>query len=68
MEDDLKHCAQCHGPLIEIDHYGERLIGCIDCNCWQSSKSAFIAELSLEDIQALRDGRRTPHLRRRDVR
>ena len=28
MEDDLKHCAQCHGPLIEIDHYGERLIGC----------------------------------------
>jgi hypothetical protein len=26
----MKHCAHCHGPLIEIDHYGERLVGCID--------------------------------------
>ena len=21
-------------PLIEINHYGERLIGCIECNVW----------------------------------
>jgi hypothetical protein len=37
------------------------------CNCWQSNKSAFIMDLSVGDIQALRDGRQTPHLRRRDV-
>jgi hypothetical protein len=28
----MKHCPNCHRPLIEIDHYGERLIGCIECN------------------------------------
>jgi hypothetical protein len=27
-------CPHCHRPLIEIDHYGERLVGCIDCNQW----------------------------------
>jgi hypothetical protein len=26
--------------------------GCIDCNSWRSSKSAFVVELSVEDIQA----------------
>ena len=40
--------------MIEIERYGERLIGCIDCNCWQGRKSAFIVDLSVEDIQALR--------------
>jgi hypothetical protein len=31
----LNHtCPHCHRPLIEIDHYGERLIGCIECNRW----------------------------------
>jgi len=28
------NCPDCHRPLIEIDHYGERLIGCIQCNRW----------------------------------
>jgi len=23
---------QCNQRLVEIDHYGERLIGCINCN------------------------------------
>jgi hypothetical protein len=27
-------CPECRRPLIEIDHYGERLIGCIECNRW----------------------------------
>jgi hypothetical protein len=46
-------------PMIEIDRYGERLIGCIECNCWWGGRSAFIQDLSVEDIQALRDGRQT---------
>ena len=25
-------CQRCKGTLIEIDHYGQRLIGCIECN------------------------------------
>jgi hypothetical protein len=24
-------CERCEQPLIEIDHYGERLIGCVEC-------------------------------------
>lgn len=51
---DLGNCDRCNAPLIEIDHYGERLSGCIECNCWQGSKRAFIAELSVEDFEALR--------------
>jgi hypothetical protein len=26
----MNHCPDCHNPLIEIDHYGERMIGCIE--------------------------------------
>ena len=44
-------CFQCIRPLIEIDHYGERLTGCLECNVWRGSKRAFIVELSVEDIQ-----------------
>ena len=56
MDDGLGICKQCNRPLIEIDHYGERLIGCIDCNrwSWEGSKRLFM-ELPEEDLQALRD-------------
>ena len=30
-------CKQCDAPLVEIDHYGERLTGCPKCNRWQAS-------------------------------
>ena len=30
----MSACPHCHHPLIEIDHSGERLIGCIECNRW----------------------------------
>ena len=48
-------CDQCNAPVIEIDHYGERLTGCIECNCWGGSKRAFVVELSVEDFKALRE-------------
>jgi len=28
---------QCDQPMIEIDHYGERLTGCPRCNRWRAS-------------------------------
>jgi hypothetical protein len=46
--------CDCGGELIEIDRYGELLTGCIECNRWRSSQSAFIVELSVEDFEALR--------------
>jgi hypothetical protein len=48
-------CASCKGPTIEIDHYGERLVGCIEYNkwSWPDSERLFI-ELSNDD-KALRE-------------
>ena len=47
-------CPHCQRPQIEIDHYGERLIGCVKCNRWgwPGSSNAFMA-LREEDLQAL---------------
>ena len=47
-------CPRCHGLLIEIDHYGDRLIGCIKCNrwVWPGSDKPFMA-LPEDDLQAL---------------
>ena len=52
-EESLMLC-DCGGELIEIDRYGELLTGCIECNRWRSSRSAFIVELCVEDFEALR--------------
>jgi hypothetical protein len=46
-------CHRCGSPLIQIDHYGDRLTGCLACNLWQGDKSAFIVELEVEDWEAL---------------
>jgi hypothetical protein len=48
-------CDQCQEPLIEIDRYGERLIGCVVCNRWGwPGDKNLIMELSDEDIAALK--------------
>ena len=46
-------CDRCGERLIDIDRYGERLIGCVECNLWSSSKTAFVVELSIEDFGVL---------------
>jgi hypothetical protein len=50
----MKNCPHCHRPLVEIDHYGERLIGCINCNrwTWPGSDKPFMA-LPEDDLEAL---------------
>jgi hypothetical protein len=53
---DSTHCSQCNGPLIEIDFYGERSVGCIECNRWTRDGWLFI-DLPEEDIEALRADR-----------
>jgi hypothetical protein len=54
--DDLGNCKRCKRPLIEIDHYGERLIGCINCNQWGGTgNEQLLMELPEEDIRALRE-------------
>jgi len=31
---DFGKCVTAAQALIEIDHYGERLVGCMECNRW----------------------------------
>jgi hypothetical protein len=54
----MKHCPHCHHPLIDIDYYGDRLIGCIDCNCWGRRGDATLPmQLREDDLEALRASR-----------
>ena len=41
-------------PLVEIDHYGERLIGCIECNQWTWRGSKRLIALPQDDLEALK--------------
>ena len=51
--DDLGNCSLCKRPLIEIDHYGERLIGCIECNRWGRRGDATLPmQLLKDDLEA----------------
>jgi hypothetical protein len=54
-----KRCPHCEELVMEIDHYGERLIGCINCNCWMAENQVLI-QLDEIDIGALR-GRVRPN-------
>jgi hypothetical protein len=58
-DDEIGMCERCNRQLIEIDHYGERLIGCIGCNrwSWKEGKRLFM-ELPEEDLQALKHSMR----------
>jgi len=51
----MRTCPHCHRPLIEIDYYGERLIGCVECNVWGRSGNATLPmQLPEHDLEALR--------------
>jgi hypothetical protein len=52
----------CHRPLIEIDYYGERLIGCIDCNRWGKPGDATLPiQLREDDLETIRASRDPAH-------
>ena len=43
-------------PLIEIDRYGQRWIGCVNCNRWgKPGDKRLVMELSEEDLAALEE-------------
>jgi hypothetical protein len=49
-------CDQCQQPLIEIDRYGGRWIGCVICNRWgKPGDKKLVMELSEEDLAALKN-------------
>jgi hypothetical protein len=56
-------CPHCQQPLMEIDRYGEVLIGCIDCNRWgHPGDEKLTLELLQDDLEALRARRKHPPL------
>jgi hypothetical protein len=50
----MSRCKRCNQPLVEIDNYGERLIGCIECNQWTWRGSKRLIELPEDDLMALK--------------
>jgi hypothetical protein len=55
MVESLGRCPRCNGPMIEIDRFGERLVGCVECNLWTWPTSENVSmALPEEDIEALR--------------
>jgi hypothetical protein len=56
MASELVRCPRCNGALSEIDRFGERLVGCIECNRWNWPDSAECVSLSLpqDDLSDLK--------------
>ena len=55
MNQNRELCSQCDLPLIELDAYGERLRGCVECNKWQSLGSGEWRHLANDDLIALKE-------------
>jgi hypothetical protein len=55
---DTQTCPSCKRPTVEIDHYGELLIGCIECNRWGCpGDKMLVMELLEADLERLRKAR-----------
>ena len=57
-----KACPSCGFPLIEVDRYGELLVGCVDCNRWgHPGDKKLSLEMQEDDLEALKERRRRRH-------
>jgi hypothetical protein len=52
-ESEKQHAAVCNHPKVEIDAWGQRLHGCIQCNQWMNADGEWL-RLPEVDIAALR--------------
>jgi len=52
-EDDSEEQHVCNHPRVEIDAWGQRLHGCIQCNQWMNLDGEWL-RLPEQDIAALR--------------
>ena len=49
------NCPYCQRPLVQLDYYGEVLVGCINCNRWgKPDDEHLVMELMEADLEALR--------------
>jgi hypothetical protein len=55
MDNQLVACPCCNGSRIEIGRFGERLVGCIECNRWTwSGNDSITIALPEEDLWTLK--------------
>ena len=55
MERPVSTCPRCNEPQTAIDRFGERLVGCIECNRWTWPTSESVSmQLPEEDLETLR--------------
>jgi len=53
---DFGKCVTAAQALIEIDHFGERIVGCMECIRWSwRGSQKLLLELPDDDIDALRE-------------
>jgi len=48
----MSTCDRCEQPLTEIDHYGDLLTGCLECNVWRGKQ--LVIKLPEEDLVSLK--------------
>jgi hypothetical protein len=55
MGNQLDACPRCNGSRIEIDRFGDRLLGCIECNRWTwPGNDSITMALPEEDLWTLK--------------
>jgi len=55
MAPELLRCPRCNGPLSDIDRFGERLVGCVECNRWTWPDAECVSmSLPQDDLIAVR--------------
>jgi hypothetical protein len=59
MTEGSSYCFECKRPLVEIDNRDHRLPGYLTCNKWWSLKGGGAVKLSVEDLYALQQLKRT---------
>ena len=47
------YCLRCKQPLIEIDHRGQSLKGCPNCNVWWALRGGSKPRLAQEELRSL---------------
>ena len=58
-DESTSACFECNRPLVEVDNRGQRLRGCMTCNIWWSLTGGGAVRLSVEDLYALQQLKRT---------
>jgi hypothetical protein len=55
-----RQCDCCPRLLMEIDYYGQRLIGCTECNRWGlPDDKRLIMEMPDGDLKAIEEARQS---------